>query len=28
VNIFDGYTVFGIKDKPAATQADTSEGQA
>ena len=27
VNIFEGYTVFGIKDKPAATRADAHEGQ-
>jgi len=27
VNIFDGYTVFGIKDKPVASPENTSEGQ-
>lgn len=27
VNIFDGYTVFGIKDNSVAAPADTSEGQ-
>lgn len=27
VNIFEGYTVFGIRDKPVAAQADASEGQ-
>lgn len=27
VNIFDGYTVFGIRDNPVAAPADTSEGQ-